>query len=154
MASPIKPRSARQQAHGIVRAPIQPTEQPPIAQSVVPIAQPAPIQPTQDHARRILEGLPDHVMSMDSKADAWDAFYQSHHSQELAAKLANIDMPVQVKQDLYEAKKNFSDPVPTPMDRAVEAIHRVSNLDPNVLEIAESHPHILGVLMNHLRAEE
>jgi len=141
MAPNSNPRSDRQQAHGIVRAPVSP----------VPAAQPDIVRPTDDHAYRILNGIPDDVMSTDSKADAWDAFYQSHHSQELAQKLANIDAPEQVKTDLWNAKRNFSDPVPTALDRATAAVHRVAALDPQVLETMERSPHILNALMTHLR---
>ena len=148
MAPIVNPRSspfAEFMAHPNRRASIQPP---------VPAAQPAPIHPTQDHARRILEGLPDQVMSMDSKADAWDAYYQSRHSQELAQKLANIDLPVQVKTDLWNAKRQFSDPVPTPMDRVEQALHRMADLDPNVLESMESKPNILKSLMSSLQGEK
>jgi len=141
MAPNSNPRSARQQAHGIVRAPVSP----------VPAAQPDIVRPTDDHAYRILNGIPDDVMSTDSKADAWDAFYQSHHSQELAQKLANIDAPEQVKTDLWNAKRQFSDPVPSPLDKVTEAVHRVAALDPNVLESMESKPNILRALMSSLR---
>jgi len=153
MASILNPRSARQQAHGIVRAPIQPTEQPAPVQPPVSAAQPDIVRPTDDHAYRILKGIPDDVMSMDSKADAWQHYYDARDSKDLVNRLMNFDAPLNVKHDLYEAKKNFSDPVPTPMDRATDAVHRISALDPRVLEIAESHPNILKSLMASLQGE-
>jgi len=128
-------------AHGIVRAPIQPTAQPP-----------APISPVSDHAFRILNGRDG--LTQDQRADAWDVYYQSRHSQELAQKLANIDAPEQVKTDLWNAKRQFSDPVPTPMDRVEQALHRMADLDPNVLESMESKPNILKSLMSSLQGEK
>ena len=123
----------------------------PTAQPIVPAA--PPIHPTSDHAKRILESVPDHVMSMDSKANGWVIFHSSRDSKELAQRLINFDAPEQVKTDLWNAKKQYSDPVPTPMDRATEALHRMASMDPNVLEIAERSPNILKSLMSSLRQD-
>jgi hypothetical protein len=39
-------------------------------------------------------------------------------------------------------------PVVEPLDKAVEAVKRIKELDPEVLELAESHPNALRHLVN------
>jgi hypothetical protein len=60
---------------------------------------------------------------------------------------AETSIPGNVQQFLYEAKQRFSDSQPTEREKALNkataAIHRIATLDPQALELAENHPHVL-----------
>ncbi len=106
----------------------------------------------RDHAHLILKDVPDDVMSLDSKADAWDLWHQSRDSKELVQRLQNFNAPESVKTDLWNAKRQFSDPVPTPMDRVEQALHRMASMEPQVLESMERLPNVLKSLMENLQS--
>jgi hypothetical protein len=97
-----------------------------------------------DHAKLILLHAP---MTQDEKASAWDQFHNARDSADLTARLANVSMPDEVKASLVAGKK-LSEPEPTPVDKAAAAIHRMSELDSKILELAESHPSVFRALLD------
>jgi hypothetical protein len=96
--------------------------------------------PWHDAAAPILSaaaGVPDGVL-----AEAWDAYHQSKHSNELVTKLAGLNLPDGIKHQLYQAKVDSTPPL-TAVDKVFDAINRLGTLDPKVRDIAENHPTLL-----------
>lgn len=98
--------------------------------------------PFLDHAAPILSAEPS--INDDQRAELWDAFY-SKNADELAQHLAPLAIPDDTKHKLFQAKQ-LSMPAPAPLDKAAAAIKAVANIDPKVLDIAETHPNVLKVL--------
>ena len=97
-----------------------------------------------DPAEPILRGDP--ALSDENRAALWDVFHDSKNHNELAQKLQVMTVPDDTKKRLYEAKQK-SMPTPAPMDKATEAITRLGSLDPQLLELAESHPQTAKLLV-------
>lgn len=98
--------------------------------------------PFTDHAAPVLSADP--TLSDESRASLWDAFHNKS-ADELVQHLHEQDISPDTKQSLFEAKK-ASMPAPTPHDTVVAAIQRMAQLDPKVLDLAESHPTVLKAL--------
>ena len=103
-----------------------------------------------DHAFPVLYGEPTFGKDDEKRSQLWDLFHSSRDVNELAQQLPEGLHPDFVRSFL-KAKSKPSVPAATPMDKAVEAVHRVAALDPQVLETMERSPHILNALMTHLR---
>lgn len=114
----------------------------------------SPTSPFMDHASPILAGDP--VLSDANRADLWDIFHSSKDPNELAQHLQSLATPADptkqplvvpedTKKRLWEAKQK-SMPVAGPVDKVTAAMTQLSQIDPKVLEVAESHPNVLKVL--------
>lgn len=115
-----------------------------------------PASPFTDHAANILQnaaGIDD-----TQRADLHDIFHDSKDANELAQKLQPVVVPDQLKTDLYDAKKRFSivggvpgapgAPVAPAVSKATAALAAMGQLDPRVLELAESHPKTASALIS------
>src|SRR5258708_38626610 len=63
-------------------------------------ATPAPISDPAEQILRSAQGV-----DMNVQADAWDAFHQSKNEDELTQRLQNINIPQNVKANLWDAKR-------------------------------------------------
>jgi len=111
----------------------------------------APESPFTDPAAPILSGDP--VLSDQNRADLWDVFYQSKDASEMAAHLQPLAIPEDTKRKLYLAKQT-STPVVAPLDKATSAIQKLATIDPEVLDLAETHPNVLKTLAAALSTPE
>lgn len=102
-----------------------------------------PTSPFMDHAAPILQGDP--ALSDEQRADLWDAF-QTKSPEELVDHLQPLAIPEDTKHQLWTAKKMAVTPT-EPLDKTAAAIQRMTQLDPKTLELAESHPNVLKVLV-------
>lgn len=99
-----------------------------------------------DHARRILDGSLDNgEIDEQTAGDVWEKVHSSKSSAELAQHLMNADIPTSARDELRQAKRLYE---PSALERAVEAVKSVAQLDPAVLEAAESH----GTVLKHIAA--
>jgi hypothetical protein len=96
-----------------------------------------------DPAQPILAGAPS--ITDEDRANLWDVFHNSKDHNELVRHLTPAAIPDSLKAQLYEAKKKNA-PVVEPLDKVTEAVRRVSQIDPKVLDLAESHPNVLKAL--------
>jgi hypothetical protein len=99
----------------------------------------SPTSPFMDHAAPVLSGDP--TLSDDQRADLHDAFYQKDPAA-LTAHLQTLAIPDDTKHKLFQAKQASMPPTP-PVDKVTDAVHRLAAIDPQTLEIAESHPNLL-----------
>src|SRR5258708_6191786 len=67
---------------------------------------PAPAAPASDPAEQILRSAPG--LDTNTQADAWDAFHQSKNEDELGQRLQNINIPKDVKANLWDAKHRMA----------------------------------------------
>jgi len=106
-----------------------------------------PMTPFDDPAKPILQGDP--ALTDDDRAGLWDAFHQSKDADELAQhlqehELKGVVIPDDTKKRLYQAKQ-----VVTPVDpvaKTKSVMQQMAQIDPQVLELAESHPNVLKTL--------
>ena len=93
----------------------------------------------EDQAEKILRDAPG--MTQGDKAHTWDLYHDNQTVDSLARKLQPLSIPMSVKQALVNAKRHSLQPESTTpkMDAAVEALHRVGQLDSRVLDTAERH---------------
>jgi hypothetical protein len=96
-----------------------------------------------DHAAPILAASP--YVNDDERADLHDVFHNSKDHNELARQLQTIAVPDDLKHQLFAAKK-LQSPEPAPIDKATEAIQRVGQIDPKILELAEKYPNVTKIL--------
>lgn len=96
--------------------------------------------PFQDHAAPVLSNDP--TLTDEKRASLWDIFHSSKDHNELAQKLQPEEIPDATKHALWQAKQ-ASLPAPTPHDNIVAALQRMAQIDPKVLDLAESHPAVL-----------
>ena len=118
-------------------------------------AAPATASPFLDPAKPILAAHP--AITDDQRADLWDIFHQSKDSGELAQHLQPLGIPDALKHHLFVAKDATAPPVPVkvaPIDKVTDAIKRISQLDPKVVDLAESHPNVLKTLSTAAMQEE
>jgi hypothetical protein len=99
--------------------------------------------PFVDHAAPLLAGEPS--ITDDQRADLHDIFHGSKDPAELTQKLLPLDVPDDLKQQLVDKKKLIS-PVTEPVDKVAAAMEKMKALDPQTLELAESHPNVLKVM--------
>lgn len=111
--------------------------------------------PFLDSAKPILAAHP--AITDDQRADLWDIFHNSKDSGELAQHLQPLAIPDDLKHHLFVAKDATAPPVPVkvaPIDKVTDAIKRISQLDPKVVDLAESHPNVLKTLSTAAMQEE
>jgi hypothetical protein len=88
------------------------------------------------------------------RADLFDAYHESENANDLAGRLQSVEgLSPDIASKLIAAKHS-SEPVPSNLDRAVEAIHSVAKLDPQILEVAESHPVVMRGLVSAATKEQ
>lgn len=107
--------------------------------------------PLTDPAGPILAGDP--ALNDDQRADLWDIFHTSKDPQQLASHLQLMAVPEDTKQKLFQAKSQ-STPVLSPVDKTTQAINKIAEIDPKVLELAESHPKVTAALVSAAQAAE
>lgn len=95
--------------------------------------------PFVDPAAPLLAASPE--IDDAKRADLWDVFHNAKDPNELAQQLQKVAIPDDLKLGLFDAKKKLS-VLPSPVDRATEAINRIAQIDPKVLDLAESHPNV------------
>lgn len=95
--------------------------------------------PWDDHAHSILAA--DSSLTDERRADTWDAYHASRTPQELVRNLSPLEISTETKQKLFEAK-SVTAPVLTPAGKVANALKQMSQIDPKVLQAAESHPHV------------
>ena len=101
----------------------------------------APNAPFVDHAAPILAGDP--ALSDEHRADLWDTFHSSKSPEELEQRLQTMAVPLDdTKQKLLKAKQ-ISMPALDPHTKIEDAIQRMTKLEPEALNLAESHPNVL-----------
>jgi hypothetical protein len=94
-----------------------------------------------DKAAVVLYGEP--TINDEQRADLYDVYYQSPTANALACRLAPLDLHPDLKEQLVNAKRLGEDA----MDRAIEAINKLRQIDPVVLAKAERHPTITQALI-------
>lgn len=99
--------------------------------------------PFTDPAKSILAGDP--ALDDAARADLWDTFHDSKDPAELAQKLQPLVVPDDTKRQLYLAKQQLGAVAP-PVSKATAAINGLAQIDPRVLDLAESHPNVLKIL--------
>jgi hypothetical protein len=107
------------------------------------------MQPFVDPAHPILAGDP--TLDQDTRASLWDIFHGSKDSNDLAQKLQALAVPDDTKQRLFDAKKQATLPV-EPVDQTIAAMEKLKQIDPAVLELAETHPNALKALTGAAQA--
>lgn len=111
--------------------------------------------PFLDPAKPILAAHPD--ITDEDRAALWDEFHNSKDSAELAQKLQPLAVPDDLKHHLFVAKDATAPPVPAkvaPIDKVTDAIKRISQFDPKMIDLAESHPNVLKTLATAAMQEE
>jgi hypothetical protein len=95
----------------------------------------------QDPAYRILRDV-----SIDDrlKADIWDDFYESRNGADFKNRLTRFEIPDSLRNALLAARKSLE---PNERERVVDAITRLSKLDPRFLATAEAHPTLLKYML-------
>lgn len=101
-----------------------------------------PSSPITDLAAPVLAGEP--TINDQQRADLWDAF-QAKDPDELVAHLQPLVLPDDFKKKLVNAKVQEAAAAP-PIDKATVAMNKLAQMDPKVLDLAESHPNVLKVL--------
>ena len=102
-----------------------------------------------DHIAKVLRGEP--TIDDRQRESLWDLAYQSKDVGELAARLHPMELHPMLKLDLLKAKSKPAVEYDN-LDRAMQAVERVSTLDPRARELAEKHPSVLKALMENLRS--
>jgi hypothetical protein len=83
----------------------------------------------------------------DDRAELFDIFHDSKSSDELASKLQTHDAPDELKQQLIGAKR-ATDVPPSAVDKTVGALKRLAQVDPRTLDLAESHPNVMKLVLD------
>ena len=101
-----------------------------------------------DHVGAVLQHLP---LSVDLKADLWDAATTAQSPDDLARSLKQFDIPPHVAASLIVAKRllDTEHPEPSDAEKVKAAAQQMSQIDPKLLDILEAHPTVL----KHLLAE-
>lgn len=99
-----------------------------------------PQSPFMDHASPVLNGDPN--LTDEKRASLWDIFHGSKDPNELAQKLQSIDASNETKHSLFMAKQ-ASSPAPAPLDKVTDAVQKMANLDPKMMDLVEAHPNLL-----------
>jgi len=102
----------------------------------------APITPFNDPAKPILEQDP--AINDPQREQLWDLFHGARDENELATHLKDILVPDDTKKRLYQAKQAAT-PV-DPIAKTAAVMQQMAKIDPQVLELAESHPNVLKTL--------
>jgi hypothetical protein len=157
---------------GQMRRPSEETPEVPVQQHTgknntpAPSQQEAPemvnpaMQRVTDHAKNILSNpLSVHGgFTMEDAASAWDSYYSARSADELAKKLAPMNLPNETKHQLmvaFQQHREIAKPktLKDRIDNAVAVIHRVAQLHKtsapeggSALDKAERHPVVMGEL--------
>ena len=96
----------------------------------------------------LLQHLP---ISQDLKADLWDAVYNARNPDDLAHSLKKFEIPPHIAAALIVAKRllDTEHPEPSRADKVKAAAQQMSQIDPKLLDLIETHPAVL----KHLLAE-
>jgi len=115
---------------------------------------PSTPSPYADPAAPVLAAHPG--ITDEDRANLWDVFHNSKDSSELAQKLQPMTaIPDDLKHKLFVTKDATAPAAkPAPLDRVTAAISRISGLDHNALELAETHPNVLKALTAAAQAED
>ena len=90
-----------------------------------------------DPAEAILRGDPS--LTDEHRATLWTIFHEAKNPDDLAQRLQWHSASNETRHLLVQAK-GLTAPTPDPVDRTVDALHRVAALPRNVLEMAEKYP--------------
>lgn len=106
-----------------------------------------------DHAYKILVNEPS--LTGSEKANLWDQWHDSKNAAELQTRLSPVDLPVYVEQQLVAAKQLSEPQAPelTALDRAVTALARIKQINPQTLSLAEKYSHVAKMLVDAAREE-
>lgn len=88
-----------------------------------------------DHAENILTPAP---LDDSVKADAWDHYHLAKSPKELSGRLASLNLPADVTQQLLDAKR-LTTPSPTAADKVADAIQMMGRMEPRTLDWAEAN---------------
>jgi hypothetical protein len=114
---------------------------------------PSTPSPYADPAAPVLAAHPN--ITDEDRADLWDVFHNSKDSGELAQKLQPMNVPDDLKHKLFVTKDATAPAAkPAALDKVTAAIQRVKDLDPKVLDLAETHPNVLKALTAAATQEE
>jgi hypothetical protein len=109
--------------------------------------------PFLDPAAPILRAHPD--ITDEDRAALWDEFHNSKDSAELANKLQPLNVPDELKHKLFVTKDATAPAAkPAALDKVTAAINRVKDMDPKILDLAESHPNVLKALTAAAQQED
>jgi hypothetical protein len=124
----------------------------------VPIQQeppetPTTPQPVHDPAAKILRGDP--LLTDMQRADLWDTYAESKDHNALRSKLQPLAVPDDTKLRLIRAKflEQTADP-PSKIDKAAAALSKLTQIDPEVLDFAESHPVVAKAFIDAVTSGE
>lgn len=82
------------------------------------------------------------------KALAQLAFENTHHEDALAEHLKGLNIPLETKADLWDAKRI------TRNDPRLHKLSQIANLPKEVLKTAEEHPNVMKLLMTEEKSEK
>jgi hypothetical protein len=111
-----------------------------------------------DHVAHVLSG--DTTIGGDNRRELWDLARQSNSVHELDQHLNDYQSgtlhPRLVRNLLVAKSKELADaaPVKTPMDKVVDAITKMGEMDRSTLDLAESHPHVFQAHMQQALSEK
>lgn len=109
------------------------------------------VSPFLEPAEPILRGDP--AITDEQRADLFDAFH-SKNADELVQHLQPLMIPDDTKKRLLDAKKLSIPPAVEPMDKVAAVMTRMTQLDPQALELAESHPNVFKTMTAAATAPE
>jgi hypothetical protein len=89
------------------------------------------------------------TLTNEQRADLFDMFHQSATADELAQKIAPLDLPTDLKARLYTAHKQQSAPT-TPLDKTIAALNRLKEIDAETLSKAEAYPQVMKQITHGL----
>jgi hypothetical protein len=93
--------------------------------------------PAVDQAEGILRA--DDGLTDERRAVLYDIYHDSQTPEALAKILQYHDLPNETKHLLFLAKQRTARPLGL-VERTAAALHRVAQIDPKILEVAEAHP--------------
>jgi hypothetical protein len=116
------------------------------AATAAPAPTSAPQNASGDPAEPILRGEP--TLTDETRANLWDIYHASTSTTELERQLQSMGLRQGLVGQLLIAKNKQAAEKPA-LDRVTDAMQQMANIDPRVLDAAESHPRVLQALMEH-----
>ena len=98
-----------------------------------------------DPAENILAPAP---LDDSTKADVWDHWHAAKTLKELSTRLRGLNLPVDVQQQLLDAKQLIT-PSPTPTDKVADAIQAIGRMEPRTLDWAEQNVDKFMAMLGH-----
>lgn len=142
----------------ITRKPDEESQAPQQPQEEAPYKVPTP--PYADPAEPILRA---HKIDSETAASIWDAYHQAHDSKELMHALINVNVPNELKAELYAAKRKH-DAAPGWLDRVQKVVDIINHHLPKLNQpdrsgksaasTAEKHPNVLAAFLNAGKKDE